>query len=48
MKRHVIQLPQAENEDSMKVEIIVGKTVSTDPVNRHFFAGRIETVTIEG
>ena len=48
MKRHIIHLPKAENEDSMKVEIIVGKTVSTDPVNRHFLLGQIETVTIEG
>lgn len=48
MKRHVIHLPAAENEESMKVELIVGKSVSTDPVNRHFFAGGIETVSIEG
>jgi len=48
MKRHVIHLPKSDDEDSMKVEIIVGKTVMTDPVNRHFFAGRIETVTIDG
>jgi ecotin len=48
MKRHVIRLPMAEDEDAMKVEIIVGKTVATDAVNRHFFAGRIETVTIDG
>lgn len=48
MTRHVIHLPAADNEDSMKVELIVGKTVSTDPVNHHFFAGNIETVTIDG
>jgi ecotin len=48
MKRHVIQLPKADNEDSMKVELIIGKTVSTDPVNRYFFAGEIRSVTVEG
>ena len=48
MKRHVIHLPKAENEDSMKVELIIGKTVSTDSVNRYCFGGDIKTVNIEG
>lgn len=46
--RHVVNLPEKENEDDMKVEIIVGKTVKTDGVNRHFLAGSIEEETIQG
>ena len=48
MTRHVIHLPAAENEQDMKVELIVGKSVSVDPVNRHFLGGKIEEETIEG
>jgi ecotin len=48
MTRHVIHLPAADDEDSLKVELIVGKKVVVDPVNRHFFGGTIEQETIEG
>lgn len=48
MVRYVLPLPPDKNEDSLKVELIVGKTVKTDGVNRHFFAGRIEEETIQG
>ena len=41
-------LPAEKNEEALKVEIIVGKTVKTDGVNRHFFAGKIEEETIQG
>ncbi len=48
MTRHVLNLPAKENEESLKVELIVGKTVKTDGVNRHFLAGKIEEETIQG
>jgi ecotin len=48
MVRHVLQLPKLDDESACKVEIIVGKTVLTDGVNRYFFGGRIEALNIEG
>ncbi len=48
MVRHVLPMPPDANEDDLKVELIVGKTVRTDGVNRNFFTGKIETVNIEG
>ena len=48
MTRHVLNLPEKDAEDLFKVELIVGKTVKTDGVNRHFFAGSVEEVNIEG
>lgn len=48
MTRHVLVLPSLEDEASAKVEVIVGKTVMTDGVNRHFFAGRLEEGTVDG
>ena len=48
MIRKVLQLPQQDDESSFKLEIIVGKTVQTDPENRYFFAGNIEKKTIQG
>lgn len=48
MKRFVIQLPEKKAEDDFRVQLLVGKTVLTDGVNRHFFAGQIETETIQG
>lgn len=48
MVRHVLQLPQRDDEYAFKVELIVGKTVLVDEANRYFFAGKIEEETIEG
>jgi ecotin len=48
MVRHVFQPPQQADESAFKVELIVGKTVETDKVNRHFFGGRVEEETIDG
>lgn len=48
MVRYVLQLPKEEDETVLKVQLIVGKTVKTDGVNRHFFAGSIKEETIEG
>ena len=48
MVRHVLQLPQAEDESLFKVQLIVGKTVEVDDVNTYFFSGKIEKETIQG
>jgi ecotin len=48
MTRHVIRLPKQENESDVKIELILGKTVRTDTVNRHFFSGDLKTETIPG
>jgi ecotin len=46
--RHVLQLPQQANEADLRVELVIGKTVKTDAVNRYFFGGKLEAVNIEG
>lgn len=46
--RYVLELPAKEQEEDFRVELLVGKTVETDPHNRYFFAGQIEEETIEG
>src|SRR5688572_24315221 len=48
MTRHVINLAKQEDETAFKVELIVGKTVKTDAVNRYFFGGTLETESIAG
>jgi ecotin len=48
MTRYVINLPQQDDENALRVEIIIGKTVQTDAANRYFFAGKLETENIEG
>jgi len=48
MVRHVLQLPKQADESAYKVELIAGKTVQVDGVNRYFFAGRIEKETVKG
>jgi len=48
MSRYVIYLPKMENEDLLKVQLIVGKTMKLDPQNRYFFGGRLETELIPG
>jgi len=48
MTRYVLRLPAEEDESRLKVELIVGKTVKTDKVNRYFFGGRIERSTVAG
>lgn len=48
MTRYVIALPQQEDESALKVELIIGKTVKTDAVNRYFFGGTLKTETIPG
>jgi ecotin len=48
MTRNVIRLPQQKDESVFKVEVIIGKTVRTDGVNRYFFGGILEKETIPG
>jgi ecotin len=48
MTRHVLMLPPHEEEDSLRVELQIGKTVRTDAANRYFFAGSLQEVDIEG
>jgi len=47
-QRFVIAVPQEEREDAFKVELVLGKTVPTDGVNRHFFGGKLEEVELKG
>jgi ecotin len=48
MVRHVLQLPELDDESTHKVELIAGKTVEVDEANRYFFGGAIEKETIKG
>jgi len=48
MVRHVLQLPRQSDESAYRVELIAGRTVQVDSVNRYFFAGRIERETVKG
>ena len=44
----MITLPFRADEDLLKVQLIVGKTMKLDPQNRYFFEGRLETESIPG
>jgi ecotin len=48
MTRHVLMVPPEEQEDSLRVELKIGKTVKTDAANRYFFGGNLQAVNIEG
>ena len=48
MTRHVLLLPSHEQEDKLRVELQIGKTVKLDAENRYFFGGRLQEVNIEG
>ncbi|MGL4401046.1 MAG: ecotin [Luteolibacter sp.] len=48
MTRHVLMLPPAAQEDSLRVELKIGMTVRTDGANRYFFGGNLQAVNIEG
>ena len=48
MSRFVIMLPPRKEEEFLKVQLLVGKTVKLDPQNRYFFGGKLETETITG
>jgi ecotin len=46
--RHVLHLPKQDDEYSYKVELIAGKTMDTDGVNRQSISGGIKEETVEG
>ncbi len=48
MVRYVWNPPVEANENDLKVEILVGKNVEVDQINRHFLAGTLSEETIEG
>ena len=48
MVRFVLRLPAQEDESLLKVELLVGKVVKLDERNRYFFAGKLDSQTIEG
>ncbi|AKJ42430.1 Ecotin precursor [Pragia fontium] len=45
--RHAIFLPTVENEDNLKVEISMGKTMQVD-CNRHMLGGKFESKDLKG
>lgn len=48
MARYVLELPKQHDESVFRVELIIGKTVLVDEVNKYFFGGTIEVETIKG
>ncbi|MGB0135313.1 ecotin [Dokdonella sp.] len=48
MVRHVLQLPEKNDESLFQVELIAGQTVKLDKENRYFFGGEFEEETIGG
>jgi len=49
MKRCVILLETKDKEESdFRVELLVGRTMEVDSVNRYFFGGKLEEITVEG
>ena len=48
MSRHVLTLAPQPDETLLKVELILGKTVTTDAANRYFFAGTLREETLKG
>ncbi len=46
--RHVLHLPKETDEDSLKVQLIVGKVMDTDGVNQVFFGGGIKEKDVPG
>lgn len=46
--RHVILLPEVEGEENRKVEIVAGKSIDTDGVNRYRLGGEFREKDIPG
>ncbi len=47
MTRQVITLPPTENEQDLKVELLIGKTLEVD-CNRHMIGGTLKRETLSG
>jgi len=48
MVRRVVWLTQHPNESDLRVELVVGKTLPLDQINQYFFAGKIQSLDIDG
>jgi ecotin len=48
MVRYLLYLPARRDESVYKVELIVGKTLQTDSINRYFLGGEIRAESIPG
>jgi ecotin len=48
MCRYVIFLPPEKDEELLKIQLMVGRSMELDSKNRYFFGGRLETVPISG
>ena len=48
IKRFVIYLPPSQNEDLLKLELLIGKTVLLDQANHYFFGGRLQKKSLMG
>ena len=48
MRRFAIVLPHRQDEDLLKVELLVGRTLKLDPDNRYVFGGCLEQETVTG
>jgi ecotin len=48
MVRHVLELTHRDDESAFRIELIAGKDVQVDEVNKYFFGGKIQEETIEG
>lgn len=46
--RYVIYLPQKDNEQDYKVELIIGTNMTTDSCNRYVLGGKIEEKELQG
>lgn len=48
MVRHVVQLPKQDDEGLLQVELIAGKIVRLDQINRYSFPGKFEMKVVSG